>query len=526
MIDRTTTQKRGRAARALLGASCLAVATALAAAPAAEAQDRNVITYVFHESVDVYGEPLRGSTYDEHRVHLAQFEPLVYDFDGRTGERGIRPGLATSWEAIDETTWRFNLREGVTFHNGAPFNAEAVKYSIERVFRDDFPGADKFLEVPITSVEIIDDYTVDIITSEPVPIMPERLSRNGAYIVEPGHYESIDYDEALTSPMGTGPFRMVEFIPDELIRLEAYEDYWGWDEESNVDELRFKIIPELSTAVSELITGEVDMVRLPADLYNVVDENDGTRVVVQDSLVRAVVMFNLTVDECLEDARVRQALNYAVNRAEMVDAFAFGRQEFQLATMVNPPHNHPELEPYPYDPERAMALLDEAGCAGFTIPEIDVMQPQAMEHAEAVAAYWSMVGVNVGRVSQVEPAILTERWMDRALGVHAYTWSAAENTPETDMYAISDRRTRNSTHWYRDEFEDLYTELMATVDEDRRNEINYRMQEIQYEDPPGVFLYQRPIIMGVTNRIQGYTPHPAMIVEDWRGIYVDDNATN
>jgi hypothetical protein len=264
MQDRTRTSIwRCRTSRGLLGASCLAMATALAAAPTAEAQDKNVVTYGFYDAVDVYGEPLRGSTYDEHRVHLAQFEPQVYDFNGRTGERGIRPGLATSWEAIDETTWRFNLREGVTFHNGAPFNAEAVKYSIERVFRDDFPGADKFLEVPITSVEIIDDYTVDIITSEPVPIMPERLSRNGAYIVEPGHYESIDYDEALTSPMGTGPFRMVEFIPDELIRLEAYEDYWGWDELSNVDELRFKIIPELSTAVAELVTGEVDMVRLP-----------------------------------------------------------------------------------------------------------------------------------------------------------------------------------------------------------------------------------------------------------------------
>jgi hypothetical protein len=110
--------------------------------------------------------------------------------------------------------------------------------------------------------------------------------------------------------MGTGPFRMVEFIPDELMVLEKYADYWGWDEKTNVDELRFKIIPELSTAVAELMTGEVDMVRLTADLYDVVDENDGTNVVVQDSLVRAVVMFNVTVHECLEDPRVRQALKY------------------------------------------------------------------------------------------------------------------------------------------------------------------------------------------------------------------------
>lgn len=510
----------GRALRAALIAGTVSMLGSVALTAQTEG---NSITYVARETVDIYGDPLRGSTYDEHRVHHAQFEPLIYDFNGRTGERGLQPGLATSWEAIDDNTWRFELRQGVTFHNGQPFNADAVKFTIDRAFAEGFPGANKFLDVPIERVEVIDEYTVDIITSEPVPIMPTHLTRNGAYILEPTHYANLSYEEALTSPMGTGPYRIIEFVQDERIVMEKNENYWGFDDLSNIDQITIRFIPELSTAVSELLTGAIDIVHLTPELVNRVNQSDIAEVAIGDGLVRAVVMFNLTVNECLADTRVRQALNYAVNRAEMVDAFAFGRQEAQLATMVNPPNNHPDLKPYPYDPDRAKELLAEAGCENMSIPEIDVMQPQAQDHAEAVAAYWQMVGVNVGRVSLVDPAIMTQRWRDRALGVHSYTWSAAENTPETDMYAISDLRDRNSTHWFRQDFEDMYAELLGTMDPARRDELNRKLQEIQHEDPPGVFLYQRPNIVGISKRLGGYTPYPALIIEDWRSLYIDSD---
>lgn len=518
-LDWTSRPKTlGRISRAALIAGTVTILGSVGA----QAQDEgHSITYVARETVDIYGDPLRGSTYDEHRVHHAQFEPLIYDFDGRTGERGLRPGLATSWEAIDDNTWRFELREGVTFHNGEPFNADAVKFTIDRAFADGYPGANKFLDVPIERVEVIDEFTVDIITSEPVPILPNHLTRNGAYILEPTHYADLSFEEALTSPMGTGPYRIVDFVQDERIVMQKHDDYWGFDEKSNIDQITITFIPELSTAVSELLTGAVDIVHLTPELVDRVNSGNNTEVIIGDGLVRAVVMFNLTVNECVADTRVRQALNYAVNRAEMVDAFAFGRQEAQLATMVNPPNNHPDLKPYPYDPDKARELLAEAGCENMTIPEIDVMQPQAQDHAEAVAGYWQMVGVNVGRVSLVDAAIMTQRWRDRALGVHSYTWSAAENTPETDMYAISDLRDRNSTHWFRQDFEDMYAELLGTMDLERRDELNRRLQEIQYEDPPGVFLYQRPNVVGISSRLKGYTPYPALVIEDWRSLYVE-----
>lgn len=102
-------------------------------------------------------------------------------------------------------------------------------------------------------VEVIDEFTVDIHTSEPVPIILQRLSRNGVFILEPSYYEDLSYDEAFISPMGTGPYRMVDYATDEHYTLEAYEDNWDWDEKSNIDELQILMIPERSTAVAEIL---------------------------------------------------------------------------------------------------------------------------------------------------------------------------------------------------------------------------------------------------------------------------------
>ena len=195
-------------------------------------------------------------------------------------------------------------------------------------------------------------------------------------------------------------------------------------------------------------------------------------------------------------------------------------------TAVNPPNVHPGLEPHPYDPELAKSLLAEAGVNGFTVDTIDVMQPEAMEYAEIVAEYWRQVGVEVGEVRTLDWTVVRERWAQRTLSVHSFSWSASENTPVTDLWSVSDRRQTNSTHWLHEEFEDLYGKLMTTMDEAEREKMNYRMQEILYEDPPWVYLYLQPLVMGVSDRIGGYYPHPSFLVEDWASLYVKEEYIN
>lgn len=509
-----------------------ALLPSLALTALAGAVQANTVTYVLYETIDVFGDPVMNVNFSEQKVSKALFEPLIWDFDARApeGEKsGLRPALATEWENIDDLSWRFKLREGVTFHNGVPFTADAVKWSIERPFQDGFPSGDKFLDVPIDHVEIVNDYEVIIHTTEPVPILPERLSRNGAFILEPGHYQAIeDIDDYRLNPMGTGPFKLNEYRADDRIILDRHDDYWGWHDNSNVERLVFRNIPEQSTALSELIDGNVDIIGLQPDLVDAAERVNGVTTIVAPSLVRGMLGFNMDMYEELRDPRVRQALNYAINREELVNAVAFGNQALQMVNVVNPPHDNPNLAPYPYDPDRARALLAEAGYPdGFTIDTIDVMTPESFDYAEIVAAYWRAIGMDIGQVRQLDWSVVRERWGARTLSVHAFNWSAGENLPETDMWAVHDGRQTNSTHWatYSEnypEWEAMYSELTTLLDQDRRQELSYAMQEILHEDPPWAYTYLLPLPVGVSERIGGYYPHPSMLVEDWASIYVKE----
>jgi peptide/nickel transport system substrate-binding protein len=505
-------------------ASAVIMGLALMSAPA-QADDPITLTYVLNESINTLGDPVMGINFSEHKVSKSMFEPLLFDYDARTGERGLRPMLATSWELVDDNRWRFYLREGVTFHNGNPFNAAAVKFSIERVHTEGFPTGDKFKDVPISHVEIIDDHTVDIVTKEPVPILPYNLTRNGAFMLDPEHYADLPLDDARWQPVGTGPYKLVEHRPDDRLILERHDDYWGWHPESNIERLVMRFIPEVSTAASELIDGTVDIVRISPDLADSVGAAPGVSVIIGESTNRAMVGFNQQMYPEMADPRVRKALNLAIDRQGLVDALAFGQSELISVTAVNPPHHNPDLKPFAYDPEEARRLLAEAGFPdGFRIDTIDVMFPDSFQYSEIVAEYWRHIGIDVGEVRLLDWTVVRERWAARTLSVHTFSWAAPENTPLTDLWSVSDRRPTNSTHWFHQEFEDLYGQLMTEMDPDEAQRINFRMQEILVEDPPWASLFLQPQVIGVRDRVGGYHPHPAFSQEDWASIYI--NGTN
>lgn len=481
------------------------------------------LTYIVNERIDIIGDPPRNVVFAEQYLSKAMFEPLIWDFDGRTGKSGLYPALATSWEIMEDTRWRFNLRQGVKFHNGEPFNAAAVKFSLERHLDPAFPSTDKFRDVPITQINIIDEFTVDIVTKDAVPILPQRLSRNGAFILAPGHYSKLTVEEAAVKPVGTGPYKMLEFRRDDRAILERNNDYWGWDEKSNIDRLVIRMIPELSTAFSEVLSGNADILRITSDLADVVKNESKLNLVISPTTTRATMIFNLNTHPALKDPRVRVALNHAIDRDAIIDAFAFGQRNLKSTTLINPPNEHPNLKPYTYDPAKAKKLLAEAGYPnGFSIPTIDVMMPDAYEYSEAVSQYWSQVGVNVGEVRRLEAAVMRQRWAARSLSVASFPWSAGENTPETDAWAVHDGRQTNSTNWIRQDFLDLYSELIKTTAPVDRNKLNYKMQEILYEDPPWAPLYLVPAAYAVNKRVQGYSPHPSLLVEDWASIYIKE----
>lgn len=478
----------------------------------------------------VYGKYQDGETLDphvasagmfDHLVTSAIFEPLIWDFDASKDVdemRGLRGVLAESWEIVDDLTWRLTLRQGIEFHNGEPFNAEAVKYTLERPHQEGFQTGDKITDVAISHVDIIDEYTVDIVTKEPIPILPERLTRNGAFVVPPAYYSSLSQEEAAEVAVGTGPFKLVEWRRDQYVVLERNENYWG--EAPNFDRLVIRIIPEPSTMFAEVMTGNIDIAPINPDLVEQVEAQSGVHVVVGDSLVRAMIGINTTAHEALGDPRVREAINLAIDTDALIDAYALGRAT-KSVQMVSPPYENPSLEAKGYDPDRARELLAEAGYPnGFTI-EMDVGHAGAQPMSEGVQFYLSQVGIDVSRMSVLSRSVWIERWNAGTLaGLHPYYWSAGENTPETDMWSVHPDRPTNSTNWFHQEWVDLYEEMMSSMDPELREAHNNRLQEILHEENPWVNLYRVPLVMAVNDRVEGYFPHPSFLVEHYGNIRI------
>lgn len=272
----------------------------------------------------------------------------------------FQPALAESWEQVEPERWRFNLRQGVKFHDGTDFNAEAVKFSIERQKDPDNPGRSASNLRPIVAVEVVDDFTVDIVTEGAYgPLLNIMSLVYATGIVSPAAVEEHGEDFTL-NPVGTGPFQFVEWKTNDQIVIERFDEYWG--EPAPLDQVIYRVIPEESARMLALDTGEVQMVMAPApsqlDLYR--DNADFT--IYETPGVRVIFFGISTNHPPLDDARVRQALNYGFDRQSVLDNIVEGAGYLPTAYISPPIFGFTDVSAnFAYDPDRAAALLEEAG---------------------------------------------------------------------------------------------------------------------------------------------------------------------
>ncbi|NDL56694.1 ABC transporter substrate-binding protein [Phytoactinopolyspora mesophila] len=311
-------------------------------------------------------------------------EPLVRLEDGEPV-----PVLAQSWENTDETTWVFHLRDDVEFTDGSPLTADDVKASAERLI--DMEGPLAPLWAPVESIEATDDSTVTFHTSQPLGTLPSTLS-----LLFIGPAGQIDDDAYWQQPVGTGPFTVDRFVPDDRVLLERNDGYWG--DAAILDRVEIINIPEESSRITALHTGEIDaMSRIPPDQIGKVDGESGIVYETGPSFTYYFIWFN-GHEEPLDDVRVRQAMWHAVN-VEGVVADLFG----DLATLAQAPITQavfgaPALEHYAYDPGRARQLLAEAGYPDGIDLSIQWPReggPNIRGLAQAFISDWADVGVNV-----------------------------------------------------------------------------------------------------------------------------------
>lgn len=296
------------------------------------------------------------------------------------------PGLASSEpKLLDPTTWEVKLRPGVKFHNGEPFNADAVAYSIRRIIDPKFNSEQISFFNTIKGAEKVDDHTVKIFTTGPDPILLSRLY--WMKMVPPAHSKDPKFAE---TPVGTGPYRFVKWARGQNIILEANPAYWG--EKPAIKKVTYRFVSDPGTRLAGLKAGEFDVIT------NLLPEF--TREVPQAihimGLEFPIIILNADGGPT-KDVRVRQALNYAVDKKALADGLFEGYAQISPGQLLSPSFFgfNKNVKAYPYDPEKAKALLKEAGATGVTVELIGTAGRwlKDREIVEAVAAFWDKVGV-------------------------------------------------------------------------------------------------------------------------------------
>jgi len=419
-----------------------------------------------------------------------------------------QPALATKWKAVDDTTWEFTLREDVKFHNGEPLNAEAVKFSVDRILD---PNAEvariKYSFPTMTSAEVVDEYTVRIHTSVPDPIFAERAY--SLQIVPPKYTASVPEAEFAANPIGTGAYKFVEFVPGQRIVLEANEEYWGGVPE--VDRFIIRPVPEASTRTAELQTGGADIIQnAPVGQIPEIEATDGVSVIALDGRRVAFIGMNLLAggSDVLKDKRIRQALNYAVD-VDLILQTVMEGYGGRTATNFRPDFTgfDPSLAPYPHDPEKARALLKEAGYANgleLSLQTSDVIFASATEVLSALKAQLAEVGVEV-KIEIMDHAsyrsvVINGQKENKVADLYAWQWGALEPSPDSVLTGTLETGGISS-YYSNPELDKLIQAARQEMDVKTRVETYKTIQALLIEEAPFIFLYQIPDVYGISDRI-------------------------
>lgn len=452
---------------------------------------------------------------DTFLVNWASVATNIYDgLVFRGPDLKIVPALATSWEELDDgKRIRFNLRENVKFHNGEPFNAEAVKFTFERLLGDDgAKGPQRSNYIAIDRVDIIDDHTVDLVLKDNDPVLITKLAGYGAMIVPPKYIQEKGDDFFNANPVGTGPFKFVSYKPKVNIELEANPDYWAGA--PKLSELEYRFITEPSTAVAELQAGRVDLVippTIPISMIPTIEADPKLELVTTAGPTVYSLRFN-TRDGITADPRVREALILAVDRDTIIKSILGGQAEpiasFQGALSFG---YDPEMKPLPYDPEAAKALLAEAGVKPGAAVQIDVRGNDATfnEVAQAVSAYLQMVGINA-TIKPYETNVLLNDIIPQGKTGEMFQQSWGGWTFDYDNTAYSMYHSGEKWNPYDTDpkMNEMLESQRSITDQAKREEILKEIANYAAERKLEMPLYNLKAIYGMNKRVKDFVPAP------------------
>ncbi|HEV7291665.1 MAG TPA: ABC transporter substrate-binding protein [Devosia sp.] len=445
------------------------------------------------------------------RINYSVFDELIRRafWEGEKGDgSALAPSIATEWRNVTPNEWEVDIRTDVVFHDGTAMTAEDVAFSFseERVF-----GEERLVAVGptyfgnFTSVEVLDEDTVRFTTKAPDPIFPQRFTTTMGKVVPKEYYLELGPDEFNLAPIGTGPYRVAEIRPGELIRLESNDDYWGGLPPAK--EITFVEIPEMATRLSGLMTGELDIITdVSPDQKDVLAQTPGVNLM--PSLVdnSRVIVFN-TFAPPMDDANMRRAMFYGADRQAVVDALWAGDSQV-LPELVFASHGeaYADRKAAAYDPEETKRLLNLAGYAGeeliLRIP--DGYYSNFLEVSQVLQEMWRENGINVTIEQRDTGANLTEgNW-------HMRAWSngmqmADITHPLANVWGNTSVRTskdnRNYTWEQPVRLQELIDLLNTTVDADQRVAYAKEALDIIETEAPQMEMFQNVEYFGVRDGV-------------------------
>ncbi len=400
------------------------------------------------------------------------------------------PGLATSVKSLNPNTWEVKLQRGVKFHNGEPFNAEAVKFTFDRILDPATKSITRGNFDWIKETKIMDDFTVHLVTNKPFPAAPEFFTL--AYIVPPKYLKSVGDENFSKNPVGTGPYKFAEWKKAEYLTVEAFGGYWKGSAKGmpQIKMIMFRTIPETATQIAELLSGGVDIIRnVPPDQIAAVQSSPNARI----SATKILRVNFLLLDAAgrasntpLTNLKVREAIAYAINVDEIISKILGGYGQ-RIPTGVNPLHfgYDGSIKPYPYDPERAKKLLAEAGFPnGFevtfntysgTITSLD-------QCADAVTGYLAKVGIKTKRRHIEDVGTWTTSGKEGKLeGIQYYSWGS-NSVFDADAILYPLAYSKEALSYIRDkELDVLLDEARTQIDPRKRKELYSNAQRFMHE---------------------------------------------
>jgi len=481
---------RSRIRRCLVSAA-LVVGLSACSGSGGSDSDGQVLRYapqLFPVSLDVQQYPAEEAVQTTVQQAL---ETLTVMKDGQPA-----PKLATSWENPDEKTWVFHLREGVKFSDGTPFTAKDVKGSVERLIS--LKGSLAPLLSSITAVDATDDHTVTFHTAEPLGTLPSTLS-----LVFIGQGDKVGDDAYWQKPIGTGPFKIDSFSPDDKVVLSRNDGYWG--PKAKVETLQILDMPEIAARITALNNNEVDVLAaIPPDQVAEVSGMDGIKYGTGPSYNYYFIWFNHN-NKPFDNLKVRQAMLHAIDIKGTVEDLFGDLGTVAQAPITQAVFGATQLEPYSYDPELAKRLLAEAGYPnGFSTSMQWPLEggPNIRALAQAFISDWAKVGIKVQPLEKERATWLKD------FGAMKWDLNLQTNTTGTGdadftlnrLYTCAAKRLG----YCNKELDTIMAKARASLDQNERKALYAQAAKILWDDAVAIFPVDLKNNYAIRDNVKGF----------------------